>query len=228
MTTISIFTNEAEAVVYSDKIHNYLTANRPGYNAIKWCDPVQSADELEWFIKQPIEEIEDKWAVAIDSSNELENAKITKPLPDIGELVTIDEYYLYNVDIVKCRQTHNRTEWEPKDTPALFAFFRYNSDQLQWIENEQVEVGWIRIYNGVKYEVIQSHQTQSDWTPDNTPTLWKVWVGADADPDISEWVQPNSTNPYMKGDKVLFNGSTYESTIDNNVWSPLVYGWVKI
>jgi hypothetical protein len=31
----------------------------------------------------------------------------------------------------------------------------------------------------------------------------------------------------MKGDKVMFNGAVYESTIDNNVWAPDVYpgGW---
>lgn len=42
-----------------------------------------------------------------------------------------------------------------------------------------------------------------------------------------EWKQPDSTNPYMKGDKVTYNGKTYESVIDNNVWSPDTYpaGW---
>ena len=31
----------------------------------------------------------------------------------------------------------------------------------------------------------------------------------------------------MTGDKVIFNGTTYESVIDNNVWSPADYpaGW---
>jgi len=32
----------------------------------------------------------------------------------------------------------------------------------------------------------------------------------------------------MKGDKVTFEGATYESTIDNNVWAPNVYGWTQI
>jgi hypothetical protein len=46
------------------------------------------------------------------------------------------------------------------------------------------------------------------------------------DPEtIPEWVQPGSTNPYMKGDKVTHNGSTWVSLVDNNVWEPGVYGW---
>jgi hypothetical protein len=45
---------------------------------------------------------------------------------------------------------------------------------------------------------------------------------------IPEWEQPDSTNPYMAGDKVTYNGKTYESIIDNNVWSPVEYGWKEI
>ena len=42
---------------------------------------------------------------------------------------------------------------------------------------EQVSVGWMRIYNGVKYEVVQAHQTQEDWIPTATlNVLWKVYV----------------------------------------------------
>ena len=46
--------------------------------------------------------------------------------------------------------------------------------------------------------------------------------------DIGEWAQPDSTNPYMKGDRVTHNGHTWESDIDNNVWEPSVYGWTQI
>ena len=42
---------------------------------------------------------------------------------------------------------------------------------------------------------------------------------------IPEWEQPDSTNPYMKGDKVTHGGKTWVSDIDNNVWEPGVYGW---
>lgn len=48
--------------------------------------------------------------------------------------------------------------------------------------------------------------------------------------DVKEWTHPDSTNPYKQGDKVKFNGKTYESLIDNNVWSPEAYpaGWKEV
>jgi len=46
------------------------------------------------------------------------------------------------------------------------------------------------------------------------------------------WVQPTGAhNAYKKGDRVHFPSATdpvYESLIDANVWSPTIYGWVKI
>ena len=45
-----------------------------------------------------------------------------------------------------------------------------------------------------------------------------------------EYVQTDSTNSYKKGDKVLYQGKTYESLIDTNVWSPSAYpaGWKEV
>lgn len=82
------------------------------------------------------------------------------------------------------------------------------------------------IYNDILYKVLQAHISQLDWAPDVTPSLYtKVLI-----PDeniIPEWEQPDSTNGYMIGDKVTFEGQIYESLIDNNIWSPAAYpaGW---
>lgn len=82
-------------------------------------------------------------------------------------------------------------------------------------------------YNGVIYKVLQEHTSQDAWTPTDATSLFaKVLI-----PDTSvipEWEQPDSTNPYSKGDKVTYNGKTYESTVDNNVWQPGVYGWSEV
>ena len=74
-------------------------------------------------------------------------------------------------------------------------------------------------YNGVLYKVLQDHTSQADWTPEAAPSLFaKVLI---EDPNVvSEWVQPDSTNGYSVGDKVLHNGIIYESLVDNNVWEP--------
>lgn len=87
-------------------------------------------------------------------------------------------------------------------------------------------------YNGTLYKVLQAHTSQETWTPEAAPSLFaRVLI---PDPQvIPVWVQPDSTNPYMIGDKVYYpdeNGLIYESVIDNNVWSPDAYpaGWAIV
>ena len=80
-------------------------------------------------------------------------------------------------------------------------------------------------YSGTLYKCVQAHTSQADWTPDATPALW-VAVSVDEWP---EWVQPaGAHDAYNRGDKVSHNGSTWVSTIDNNVWEPGVYGWETV
>lgn len=81
-------------------------------------------------------------------------------------------------------------------------------------------------FEGTLYKCLQPHTSQEAWTPTAAPSLWAKVLIPDANV-IPEWEQPNSTNPYMRGDKVMFNGQVYESTIDNNIWSPSAYpaGW---
>lgn len=78
-------------------------------------------------------------------------------------------------------------------------------------------------YEGLLYNVLQEHQKQSTWNPVDAPSLFAVVLIVDPSV-IPEWVQPDSTNPYMKGDKVTHNGSTWESLVDNNVWQPGTVG----
>lgn len=79
-------------------------------------------------------------------------------------------------------------------------------------------------YEGVVYKVLQDHTSQEDWEPNAAPNLFAEVLIPD-ESQIYEWRQPDSTNPYMTGDKVLHNGNVWISTIDNNVWEPGVYGW---
>lgn len=220
MTKVAVFNTEPDAIAYSNKVHQYLTANRPGYNAVKWADPEQSADGLTWMVKLPIEKIEQKWSTPINTAAEKAKAEgITEDFPDVGGLVEIGKYYLYKGDVLKCRQTHNRTIYEPKDTPALFSFFRDNSEQLQWMAGEQVEVGWQRIHNNVRYEVILAHQTQDDWTPDKTPTLWKEVITI---PVTVEWAVGVA---YKVGQDVTYKGASYSCLQDHTSidgWFPNV------
>ena len=99
-----------------------------------------------------------------------------------------------------------------------------------WEVGIKYEVGTYIRYEEVLYKVITAHTSQSDWTPTSASSLFAKVLTDPTGETINEWVQPDSTNPYMAGDKVIFNGKTYESVIDNNVWSPSAYpaGWKEI
>ena len=96
-----------------------------------------------------------------------------------------------------------------------------------WGAGEAYYAGERVQHGGVLYEVLQAHTSQAGWEPGKAPSLFaKVLI---PDPEaIPEWEQPDSTNPYMKGDKVTHNGKTWVSIVDGNVWEPGVYGWEAV
>ena len=106
---------------------------------------------------------------------------------------------------------------------AIQLYPTWSGNGINYEKDERVK------YNDILYKVLIAHTSQQAWTPISAPSLFaKVLI-----PDetvIPEWEQPDSTNAYMIGDKVTFNGHVYESAINNNVWSPESYpaGWKLI
>lgn len=94
---------------------------------------------------------------------------------------------------------------------------KWSGDSVQYTAGQRVQD------DGVLYTVLQAHTSQPDWKPTAAPSLFaKVLI---PDPTvIPEWEQPDSTNPYMKGDKVKHNGKVWVSLVDNNVWEPGAVG----
>ena len=103
---------------------------------------------------------------------------------------------------------------------AVNLFPAWSGDVHEYLKDERV------VYEGILYKCLQPHISQPNWDPIAAASLWaKVLI-----PDenvIPEWEQPDSTNAYQIGDKVLFEGVVYESVISNNIWSPSAYpaGW---
>ena len=75
---------------------------------------------------------------------------------------------------------------------------------------EIYSVGDRVLYNDILYKCLQSHTPQSNWNPETATSLWAKVLIPDANV-IPEWEQPESTNPYMAGDRVMFEGHIYES-----------------
>jgi hypothetical protein len=97
-----------------------------------------------------------------------------------------------------------------------------------WVTGISYKIDDVVKYNGKLYIVIQTHTSLSNWTPDVSASLFTVKAPIGI---IPEWKQPTgSTDAYKIGDRVTFNGNTYESLINANTWSPTVYpqGWKLI
>lgn len=103
-------------------------------------------------------------------------------------------------------------------------FPQWNPESCDYAMGDRVR------HEGVLYKCLQAHTSQDGWTPQDSPSLFAEILPGQDGTEVGEWVQPDSTNPYSKGDKVMFGGKIYESLIDGNVWSPAAYpaGWQEV
>ena len=95
-----------------------------------------------------------------------------------------------------------------------------------WKVGEDLGKDDIRRYNGELWKIDQPHTSQAHWLPGEAHSLYTRIRKA----GISEWKQPIAglDEPYMKGDKVTYNGDTWENEQDNNFYAPGAWGWIKI
>lgn len=113
------------------------------------------------------------------------------------------------------QMSENATDEEALDN--ILAFPKWEVGK-EYVKDERIR------YENVLYKVLQSHTSQSDWTPDVAVSLF-VKVSIEEYP---EWVQPQGAHDaYNKGDKVTHLEKHWESEIDANVYEPSVYGWTE-
>ncbi len=99
-----------------------------------------------------------------------------------------------------------------------------------WAIGKEYTVGERVQYNGKLYNCIGAHTSQSDWTPPAAVSLWDE-VKVDPATGYDEWQRPDGAHDaYNIGDRVIYNGVVYESTINGNTYSPDEYpaGWKRI
>ena len=112
-------------------------------------------------------------------------------------------------------ETASLTEAEAVAATCLYP--KWSGNGVAYVKGQRVQD------DGVLYTVLQNHTSQAGWKPTAAPSLFaKVLI---PDPSVApEWEQPDSTNPYMKGDQVKHNGKVWVSLVGNNVWEPGAVG----
>lgn len=149
----------------------------------------------------------------------------------------------YRQGLYKVLTAHTSQEtWTPDAAPSLFAILLNPDPNIvyDWIQPDSTNgyaTGARVRHNG---DIWTSTADNNVWEPGAVGAPWisdteASQVEPEPEPEnpsteIPEWVQPDSTNPYNTGDRVMFEGNVYESTINNNIWSPSTYpaGWQLI
>lgn len=156
------------------------------------------------------------------------------------ERYALDERVRYSDGFYRCIQAHTaQADWNPAEAPSLWAaiidatvvpvdgypVWQQPTSTNPYMAGDKVVHGDSIWVSTIDYNV---------WAPGVYG--WDVYIEPEPEPEPTpepepepqtypEWSQPDSTNPYMMGDRVTFEGAVYESTVDNNVWAPNVYGW---
>lgn len=97
-----------------------------------------------------------------------------------------------------------------------------------WTKGEY-KIGDIRKHNGQVWKCVQAHNNANnpDIEPSKSPAHWVFYKSKDVK-YAKHYIQPQGAHDaYMKDEYMIFEGKTYKSIIDNNVWNPRDYsqGW---
>lgn len=97
----------------------------------------------------------------------------------------------------------------------------------QWAAGKLYPVGDRVRSGGRLYTCLTSHTSQEDWAPPEVPALWGE-IRPDEVTGYNQWQRPTGAHDaYNAGDRVVYSGMVYESTIQGNTWAPDEYpaGW---
>lgn len=167
---------------------------------------------------------------AFDDEAAVENA-ILYPKWAANKAYTANEKVRYEGVLYKVLQDHtSQSTWTPDAAPSLFARVLIEDPDVvpEWTQPDSTNgysTGDKVTHNGHTWI---STADNNIWEPGATGAPWELFGEEEetTEPEIEPWEQKS----YMIGDRVLFEGATYESLIDNNVWSPSAYpaGWQLI
>lgn len=167
---------------------------------------------------------------------------------DVGEACTHDGQ---SWRCCQAHNTNNNPDIEPGNSPAQWAPY-HTTDPTKakpFIQptgaHDSYQKGEVCLWtDGKVYR--STMETANAYSPEAYPQGWEEVTaagdpGTEPEPEqepetgdeetgetVPAFIQPTgSHDAYQTGDRVEYNGQIYESTIDNNVWSPDTYpqGW---
>ena len=186
-------------------------------NVIAHIGKWPTKNEAEQFPTLPTEFLEIEFS--IDTSNLFEEIS-QKLTAENGPFFGATEEYISPIDEMQNlldEVTSILTDEQADQIPQAFS---------EWKAGIAYSIGQRVRYNDKLWRCVQAHTSQEGWEPSETPSLW---TRTHQEGEIPEWTQPlGATDAYSAGDKVKYLDKIWESTVDNNVWEPGVYGWAEV
>lgn len=94
--------------------------------------------------------------------------------PAVGILVEKNILYRYGAEVVQIAIDGYVSTINPKDDKNLIISYRPETGTIEWMENEKVSEGDVRIFKDISYVCLISHLTSIDLIPDKSDKFWKV------------------------------------------------------
>lgn len=115
--------------------------------------------------------------------------------------------------------------WEP----GVSAWALVSSATPVWVQptgaHDAYPEGFVVLHKGKTWRSLVPNNV---WQP---PVNWRetFLTPPNGAPKYPAWVQPTGAgDAYKLGDRVQHAGKNWESTYNNNVWEPGVFGWVEV
>lgn len=197
------------------------------------CDPLVQQIKTSALVSLDDVSLNGKAITAITATKTAGGVQLTFALSDTAKQQTLNDItggiaggsvssdIQQIVDLAK----KGRDSLSDADAAGYAEYFpEWSPDSVAYKTGDRVQ------YGGKLWKVSSDHTSQANWDPADAHSLFAEILPGQAGTPIGEWKQPDASNTYSKGDKVTYKGKTYESTIDNNSWSPEAYpqGWKEV
>lgn len=198
---------------------NYVAPEGEEPREYKGCDVKYIIDVEHQDAKEAYDEMEDIQRYKLYTEEELRENAINQANAEKQEMLSAQAISLMSFMAVP--MSLEMTDDEVQNFALIMPDFIAGNDY----ENKAVVN-----YNGNLYRAIQAvpASVTQTYTPDQANTYWKR-VDKPNEEGIYAWSQPyGATDCYQIGDKVTYQGKTWECTVANCVWAPGVYGWKEV
>ena len=198
---------------------NYIAPEGEEEREFKGCDVKYIIDVEHQDAKEAYDEMEDIQRYKLYTEEQLRENAVNQATMEKQSKLAAQSISL--MSLVAAPLSVNMTDEEVQNFALVMP---------EYVPGKKYSNGMVVSYQGALYRAIQDvpASVTSIYTLEEANTYWKR-VDQPNEEGIYAWSQPYGvTDCYQIGDKVTYQGKTWECTVANCVWAPGVYGWKEV